>query len=68
MNFIADLRAEIFAELPHKPADRAKLEALDTGSLLVAYWNWMNRGPSRYAYTVHRSDSLSANRLFCLED
>jgi hypothetical protein len=63
MNLVADLRAEILRTLPHRPAHRSDLEAMETSELLVVYWNWMNRGPPRYRYRVHRSDALGANPL-----
>jgi hypothetical protein len=63
MNLVADLRAEILRTLPHRPAHRSDLEAMETSGLLVVYWNWMNRGPPRYRYRVHRSDALGANPL-----
>lgn len=63
MDLIADLRSEILATLPHRPVDRAALEAMDTGELLIVYWNWMSRGPPRQHYNVHRSKELNANPL-----
>lgn len=67
MNFIADLRSEILATLPHSPEDRAALEAMTTSHLLIAYWNWMNRGPPQLKYQIHCSAELDANPLSSAE-
>lgn len=67
MDLIADLRSEILAALPHRPEDRAALGAMATSHLLIAYWNWMNRGPPQLQYKIHRSTELDDNPLTSAE-
>ena len=60
MDFEQDLRDQIMAELPHKPADIPALRSLHISELLIAYLNWRYRFIPKMPYRVHTSTVLNA--------
>ncbi len=63
MDFYEDIRQFVLAELPHKPRDHAKLEAMHVRELLTLFFNWRDRSVPARPRTVYRSAVLSANPL-----
>jgi hypothetical protein len=61
MDFLADLRSQILATLPHKPVSRPALDQMTTPEMLVTYLNWRSRFIRSQPRRVHRSNALIAN-------
>ena len=53
MDLYEDIRQHVLTHLPHRPEDRAELEAKRVDELLILYLNWRSRYVTPRPRTLH---------------